>query len=1157
VDTALSGLAWFALGNGFAFGEDCAGFIGVGPFWNVKEVAGFQQWLFCATATTIVSGSVAERCSFLTYCTYSVVIAAFVYPVVAHWVWAGGWLSQLEDTIGLPKFYDFAGTAVVHVVGGTAGLVGAIALGPRFRRFKRAHAFSTLPVLKCLKYRRHVISSTYPGSSDTIATLGITILWYGWYGFNCGSVKQQPGESLEEMNTRIGLVAINTSLGPIGAVVAGLVGFPLLGTEFNLTHLCNCILAGLVSITGLASTTEEVYCLLAGAIGSFVYLAARNTLLFCGIDDPVGASPIHLGVGSWGTLAVGIFSQQGLVAGEGWGQLASQSLGLLAVLAWSTSLSVLAFGSIKLLFSQFLRRSREQELKGLIPEAKLMQQVYKQQFLAKQQEEGLAKKLRSWQNKRQLRFRTSPGKSARGVEWTDSSSSRNKQFDPLKMFDDYSAGVAEAVADQSEAANARKSGKTGEAQAQEVGADNQATEKVQAGAARPGTEQEGGGEEEVKEEKEKSTEQKQELLAEEENQKVSEEEEPRKQEEEEEQEEGQTAKEKEVAEAESAQLLQVESWLCGAGFKQMVPVFAAHGFTSMEAVELITIDDLLAMDLKRGQARLLYKQLQLHLLRREQQRQQARELALTHTHNSFALADDRLEISGAGRGRGETGNGALELLRTPSMQRLRALDSLAEGVRDPTKQSKSASNSANPSSDMELIYINSSPHASPKLGTVLGPHASPKLGTVLGPHASSKLGMGLGGPMLGLSAPSIAHVLGSSSVKGSPAKQYASLLGSPAKQLRRHSLMHLDSHMSPAQRIKRALANGLARRSSTVAAPGQRARSRSRGDERSKGSIDEDVLPATQGGLAGGVHRRVKLYTSGYKPGDGLRVQVASDLHIEMWDRQVYYPKEYLMETVVSPQEKVLALLGDIGVVGTDSGFSDYVDFLSFQCSRFEFVLLLAGNHEFYCSTGGGGSDNPICTEQIKQRIRKFADSIPNLYFLDRDTVLINDVCVVGVTLWSFIPKDEQFMVEGGVNDYELIYVNDKEEGLRKLTAKDTNRWHEADLTYLTAEASWAKKQDLNVLVLGHHAPSFESTSDPEHEHSPISSAFCSSLDYLFDYGGQSETSHIHTWAFGHTHWPSDQYIGGVHIVSNQYGYAAAGNDFDPEFSVCVPHRPV
>lgn len=290
LDACVGALAYFCFGYGFAYGSDGV-FIGTSQFalsdgWSTDFTEFFFQWAFAATAATIVSGSVAERTSFYAYLAYAFLLTSFVYPVVSHWVWGGGYLSTIFG-VGM---LDFAGCSVVHMVGGVAGLVGAIIVGPRTGRFINGKV------------------QPMPGHSATLATLGTFVLWFGWYGFNPGSALGITGK-LSEVVQRC---AVTTTLGAAAGGVVTLIVRKATDHIFDLIAVLNGVLAGLVSVTAACAFIEPYAAIVIGAIGAVVYIATAELLLKLNIDDPLEAFPIHGGAGFWGVIAAGFFNRREL-----------------------------------------------------------------------------------------------------------------------------------------------------------------------------------------------------------------------------------------------------------------------------------------------------------------------------------------------------------------------------------------------------------------------------------------------------------------------------------------------------------------------------------------------------------------------------------------------------------------------------------------------------------------------------------------------------------------------------------------------------------------------------------------------------------------------------------------------------------------------------
>ena len=300
------------------------------------------QTVFCATAATIVSGAMAERTKFSSYCLYSFIISLFVYPISGHWVWGGGWLSQLG-------FHDFAGSAAVHMVGGVAALIGAKFLGPRIG-----------------KYGKNGEAKAIPGHSLTLGALGVFILWFCWFGFNGASTTAMEG-SAAETAARI-FVTTNLAAAVSTCVVMAITWIRYRKPDVSMT--LNGTLAGLVAITAGCDTVSPVSAAIIGALAGFVVVFGIEFIdQKLKIDDPVGAVGVHGLNGLLGTVCVGLFSDGsgtnglGLFTGGGVSLLGVQLLGAVSIIAWVAVTMTIAFAVIKKTIG--LRVSREEELAGL------------------------------------------------------------------------------------------------------------------------------------------------------------------------------------------------------------------------------------------------------------------------------------------------------------------------------------------------------------------------------------------------------------------------------------------------------------------------------------------------------------------------------------------------------------------------------------------------------------------------------------------------------------------------------------------------------------------------------------------------------------------------------------------------------------------------
>ncbi|NJK47754.1 ammonium transporter [Candidatus Gracilibacteria bacterium] len=349
---ALSTISFWATGFSLMFANINNGFIGAGGwFLSSNDPATYNgagalpvpvfflfQVAFAGTAATIVSGAVAERIKFVDFLIFSLLLVGISYPITGHWVWGGGWLSTLG-------FKDFAGSTVVHAVGGCAALVGAAVLGPREG-----------------KYRDGRINAI-PGHNMSIATLGCLILWIGWFGFN-------PGSELIA-NTNVPYIAVTTNLaGAAGGIAATITSWTKDGKP-DLSMVINGILAGLVAITAGCAYVSFVSAAIIGLIAGVLVVYAVSFFDNLRIDDPVGATSVHLVNGIWGTLAVGLFAAdvgtgydvKGLFFGGGVTQLINQIIGLLACCAFTLVFCVVVWIVLKAVFG--LRVSLEEEINGL------------------------------------------------------------------------------------------------------------------------------------------------------------------------------------------------------------------------------------------------------------------------------------------------------------------------------------------------------------------------------------------------------------------------------------------------------------------------------------------------------------------------------------------------------------------------------------------------------------------------------------------------------------------------------------------------------------------------------------------------------------------------------------------------------------------------
>ena len=358
MDFCIGTVVFIVIGFSLLMGEDLVGLIGKPGFDIFTAYEGFNfstfvfNLVFCATTATIVSGAMAERTKFLSYCIYSAVISALIYPIEAHWIWGGGWLANMG-------FHDFAGSCAIHMVGGISALIGAKILGPRIGKFKRDASGKVTKV------------NAFPGHSITIGALGVFILWFGWYGFNgaaCTSIDQ------------LGSVFLTTTVSPAVATVVCMIFTWIKYGKPDVSMCLNASLAGLVAITAPCDVTDALGAAIIGAVaGVLVVFGVWLLDHKLHIDDPVGAVAVHCFNGIWGTIAVGLFATDsapgyaiadasgetmtGLFYGGGFKLLSIQLTGFVSVALWTAVAITITFLIIKKVVG--LRVSREEEIEGL------------------------------------------------------------------------------------------------------------------------------------------------------------------------------------------------------------------------------------------------------------------------------------------------------------------------------------------------------------------------------------------------------------------------------------------------------------------------------------------------------------------------------------------------------------------------------------------------------------------------------------------------------------------------------------------------------------------------------------------------------------------------------------------------------------------------
>ncbi len=354
MDFCIGTVTFILIGFSLLLGEDLLGFIGKPGFdiFTSYENFNFSSFVFnlvfCATTATIVSGAMAERTKFLSYCVYSGVISALIYPIEAHWIWGGGWLAQMG-------FHDYAGSCAIHMVGGISALIGAAILGPRIGKFTKDKAGKITKV------------NAFPGHNLPLGCLGVFILWLGWYGFNGAAATDIP---------TLGSVFLTTTVAPAIATMVCMVFTWIKYGKPDVSMCLNASLAGLVAITASCDVADALGAVIIGAVAGLLVVFGvwflDNKLR---VDDPVGAVAVHMLNGIWGTIAVGLFAtdkapgfavagmQKGLFYGGGFKQLGLQLIGFAAVAGWTAVAITITFFVIRATIG--LRVTEEEEIVGL------------------------------------------------------------------------------------------------------------------------------------------------------------------------------------------------------------------------------------------------------------------------------------------------------------------------------------------------------------------------------------------------------------------------------------------------------------------------------------------------------------------------------------------------------------------------------------------------------------------------------------------------------------------------------------------------------------------------------------------------------------------------------------------------------------------------
>ena len=347
LDIAVGSLTYWFVGYSLMYGDTTNGWF----FWSgIMQGEGadlFFQTMFAATAATIVSGAIAGRTKYSTYIIFSIVMTAIIYPIAGGWEWNGGWLNNTDGFMPA-EFIDFAGSSIVHAVGGFAALVAAYMVGPRIGKYIDG---KVMPI---------------PGHNQILATLGVFILWLGWFGFNGGSQLAWGGDDAVAASTVVLITNLAAAAGALGALITTWIWYG----KPHLAQSLNGALAGLVSITAGCGNMSAGGAVLAGLIGGVIVVFSIEFIeKKLKIDDAIGAASVHGVVGFWGTIVVGLWGIDGdgaaigVFNGGGSAQLVAQLVGGLAYVVWAVVLSFIVFGILK--YTMGLRVTEEEEVAGL------------------------------------------------------------------------------------------------------------------------------------------------------------------------------------------------------------------------------------------------------------------------------------------------------------------------------------------------------------------------------------------------------------------------------------------------------------------------------------------------------------------------------------------------------------------------------------------------------------------------------------------------------------------------------------------------------------------------------------------------------------------------------------------------------------------------
>jgi ammonia channel protein AmtB len=985
-------------------------------------------------------------------------MAGLIYPFVAYWAWEpGGWMN-------IRGYHDFAGSGVVHCVGGVVALIACYLLEPRYRRFKKVIILPESPVksnedvsnicgqkaqMNELPTHRWQIDWMYEGSSDILASLGAIILWFCWFAFNSGS---SGGISSSQMQITSSLAAVNTSISAaVSALCVCCLGYLTTGS-YNNFSIANGVVSGLVAVTAPCDCVHPYSSLAIGLVAGIVQHFSSMLMIWLRIDDAVDAVAVHLGNGMWGVLAVGIFHySDGIFVKDG-KLLLVQFYCLLFIIAFTGAISFFVMRAMKYAEEAWgwaiWRQDFSQALVGFVEgdtqnELKLLE-MFNRVVQGTRREEKMRKQSSVF--KRNLIHQDS------FIE------------DEIPLHHD-------RLANDTNASNVTANA--------EMDVEMQTLNISQQGHSPTDLEQSSS----------------------------------------------------EVHHLESPALNRI--------------------ITELRTPELNPNSSFRRSSLSGKDKNSAEQEMGDIAIRKQFQKQ---IMALKEQQSLLEMQFSNLF--------------GISVVRTPSATNEFISGTMAEKKEDLQAESAQAAISSSLTSSQEAVVPSS---LSPSITSPVATKADAELRTTNdgGVKPSCTLDSSTTSAVTAFETSTFTtQTIATSNVS---TKSYVSdgtastfkMHASPSKPSQRSvesvelknsrdvaqfnqddDLFFID--FGPSKPSKSAIKSTVSNKGFSSAPSAQCAKNmtlNARGEWEYTTEVGRRVSKDSQNARS--------LPAS-------CTFQIASDMHIEFWQNEMYYPKSYLMRNSIQRIAPVLCLLGDIGCPAmSNSAYNDYVEYLNILADKFEVVLVLSGNHEYY---NDEKNNQVMPVHMVQKMISDICDSHPRLYYMDQKVAIIDGLRFVCAPLWADINERAAPFVQNTLNDYKLIHVSPspsskmEEVVTRKLLVSDTKSWFESDLRFIQSQCKYSTGIGQPCVVLTHHAPLMEGTSNPQYDHSAISSAFASDLSYMFGFRKHSDYASLAAWCFGHTHFCTRTSFLGVQLLSNQYGYESVerGEYFDPTFSCTI-----